>query len=426
MVEAVLRESVACRGRAMLRCGVVLAAVWLSSCAVADQFAPRAVAYNIEAENARDQTLLLNIIRAAYRKPMQFSDLVSVTGTATATGTVGSSLLVGPHQAASASNLSPGVTFAGGPTFTVNTLDTKEFYSGILAPIDKSLVDYYTSIRIPRQVLYTLLFAEIDIDTGTKHIIIPNNPDCQAKWDAFQNVLSSLLDAGLTIRLKRPTNSNFGPILSAHSLSDPEKLADLAKEKIDLVPVKRKSGGPTLYWHAVKDKPQVTFSVDHPQRVLAALATISEKSDNARCAGRRSNRQARLHPWVATAATRTLLPGVTVRIRSIEGVIYFLGEITRFELGLDGENAKPIRPWLCFKKHGDLCDTGKDVLFSLRPPYSGTSISTTYQGQAYSMDVDPSGLNHSAQVLEFVTQLLALSSSSKDLPAPSVVTLIGH
>jgi hypothetical protein len=42
------------------------------------------------------------------------------------------------------------------------------------------------------------------------------------------------------------------------------------------------------------------------------------------------------------------------------------------------------------------------------------------------MPVDPSNTDHSAQVLEFVAQLLALSSSSKDLPAPGVITLIGH
>jgi hypothetical protein len=42
------------------------------------------------------------------------------------------------------------------------------------------------------------------------------------------------------------------------------------------------------------------------------------------------------------------------------------------------------------------------------------------------MPVDPSNADHSAQVLEFAAQLMALSSSSKDLPSPGVVTLIGH
>jgi len=45
--------------------------------------------------------------------------------------------------------------------------------------------------------------------------------------------------------------------------------------------------------------------------------------------------------------------------------------------------------------------------------------------QTYSMPVDPSNADHSAQVLEFAAQLMAASSSSKDLPSPGVVTLMG-
>jgi hypothetical protein len=76
------------------RCVALAAAIWLSGCALADQFGTRAVTYNIESETARDQNIILNVIRAAYRKPMQFTDVGTASGTATATGTVGSSLLI--------------------------------------------------------------------------------------------------------------------------------------------------------------------------------------------------------------------------------------------------------------------------------------------------------------------------------------------
>ncbi|MGD0432578.1 MAG: hypothetical protein ABSA58_15960 [Acetobacteraceae bacterium] len=409
-----------CRG-GTLRNIAMLATVLLSACTLADQFGSRAVNYNIQAENARDQGLLLNIIRAAYRKPMQFSDVTTASGTATATGTIGSSLLLGPHQSASTNSLSPGFTFAGGPTFTMSSLDTKEFYSGILAPISNSLVGYYVSLGIPPQVLYTLLFAEIDVDGFAP---MKNNVARQPQWDTFQYTMNALLDAGLTIELKAP--DNFGPALSARSLSDPAKLAALAKEKIDLVPGKSGKSATPAVWHAVKDDPKPGFCFDNKngsKSVFLASGTI-HIPDSALC-GKEKDESSRTQ--TETLTTKTLLPGLKVRIRSLEGVIYFLGEIVRSQLGLDQTHQDRINPWICFERcTGDRLRMETDTLFSVRPGNPSPSISTTYDNATYSMPVDPSNADHSAQVLEFAAQLMALSSSSKDLPSPGVVTLIGH
>jgi len=64
----------------------------------------------------------------------------------------------------------------------MSSLDTKEFYSGILAPISNSLVGYYVSLGIPPQVLYTLLFAEIDVDGFAP---MKNNVARQPQWTHF-------------------------------------------------------------------------------------------------------------------------------------------------------------------------------------------------------------------------------------------------
>lgn len=401
------------------RCVALAAAIWLSGCALADQFGTRAVTYNIESETARDQNIILNVIRAAYRKPMQFTDVGTASGTATATGTVGSSLLIGPHQSASASSLSPGFTFAGGPTFTMSTLDTKEFYAGILSPIDKSLINYYASIRIPGQVLYTMLVSEIDVDGPAGNVL--NHATTQDEWNSFQQVLNALLDAGLTTELRDP--EYYGPELSARSLSDPAKLAALAKEKIDLVPDKSAKS----VWHAVKDDPKPSFCFDPKTapKTVDLGKQIIRIPDSALCGQHESTKKSGVRP--ETLTSKTLLPGVTVKIRSIEGVIYFLGEIVRSELGLDRKHPVAINPWLRFRTpEGGGWQTDTDILFSLHPGRDAESITTSYDSQTYSMPVDPSNTDHSAQVLEFVAQLLALSSSSKDLPAPGVITLIGH
>ena len=54
----------------------------LTACAVVDQYSGRAVVYNLQAEQAQEQALLLNVVRASLRRPMQFTGLQSITGTA--------------------------------------------------------------------------------------------------------------------------------------------------------------------------------------------------------------------------------------------------------------------------------------------------------------------------------------------------------
>jgi hypothetical protein len=70
--------------RPMMLLGILL----FGSCTAVDEFSPRAVTYNLAAERAQNQTLLLNVVRSALRRPMQFTTVQSVTGTASESGTV--------------------------------------------------------------------------------------------------------------------------------------------------------------------------------------------------------------------------------------------------------------------------------------------------------------------------------------------------
>ena len=64
-------------------------------------------------------------------------------------------------------------------------------------------------------------------------------------------------------------------------------------------------------------------------------------------------------------------------------------------------------------------------LFSVerRRPSRG-EIGVRYEGQAYSIRTDPSGeLDASSRVVQILTDLWALQSSAKDLPAPNLITV---
>jgi hypothetical protein len=66
----------------------------LEGCAVVDQYGSRAIEYNEQTTAAKNSIVLLNILRAAYREPLQFTDVTTVTGTASARGSLSADIPV--------------------------------------------------------------------------------------------------------------------------------------------------------------------------------------------------------------------------------------------------------------------------------------------------------------------------------------------
>ena len=112
----------------------------LTSCAIVDQYSSHAVAYNIEAEQAQEQQLVLNIVRASLRRPMQFTSVTTITGSQTVSANAGLTAPFGPHSTSNTGTF--GASASGGPIFTVPVLDTQDFYRGNAAgypsPTDRS------------------------------------------------------------------------------------------------------------------------------------------------------------------------------------------------------------------------------------------------------------------------------------------------
>ena len=96
-----------------------------------------------------------------------------------------------------------------------------------------------------------------------------------------------------------------------------------------------------------------------------------------------------------------------------------MGELVRTELGLNDGAAVDLRD----PEHsGD--KTVPLYLFQVeqRMPMKG-EISANFHGTTYTVAADPSGADASSQVLAILTDLLALQSSAKSLPAPNVIAI---
>jgi hypothetical protein len=124
----------------------------LASACVADIFGERAVSYNQEAATNKDKTILTNIIRASLGRPLQFTDLTTVSGTASQSLSLAGVFPFAVHRPPTvgvSDTFSPTASLSGGPTFSVANLSTKEFYSGILNSISTQEVAYYVDEGYP-------------------------------------------------------------------------------------------------------------------------------------------------------------------------------------------------------------------------------------------------------------------------------------
>jgi len=197
-----------------------------------DNFSGRAVQYNLEAEQAQDQELLINIVRASLRRPLAFSGVQTVAGTATAQGQISLSWPLRILTGQTSTVLDSGGTVSGGPTFTVGILDTQEFYQGILGPIKGSILDFYYHERYSRTLLFNLFVSEIVIrqpegdETNNqktsppkKVLEIQNYPGRDADLDRFQFLIDYLLNLGLSTEPTEKSTS-FGPLFSPTETSN--------------------------------------------------------------------------------------------------------------------------------------------------------------------------------------------------------------
>lgn len=523
---------------------VVFASFALAGCAIVDKYSERAVEYNLQAEKTQQQNLLLNIVRASLRRPMQFTGLQSITGTASASGSVtggytnahqtpyvGLFPLIGTPgtgtiPSGTTTTLSRVVTgtgsgtasMSGGPTFVVPVLDTQEFYQGILSPVSHQIIDYYVQQGFPPQVLFALFVASVEIiqteGAGCDRFTFRNDVRNDLRFGQFEALGDYLLSSGFTTERVSDT-SQFGPTISAaraRNASDTASMLDAySRASAAGLDIRPETGGglrlqkrsshyrfcfslsstqrPTWLGSLPADaycgNPQPARQVrpvtpsrkaasarssDNCPRVTGAqgsgeggssqfngvklspmfLERIKRLQDASRAAGNNS-----IEEFFPIERFRRGTVTFKFQTRSVEGILYYLGEITRQHLRPESGVARTtqiktglrygsIPPAECEPaRNGGVSETRHDLirlagrghdprsyncenLFVLDEGVSSGSIfSVNYDGATYSVPNDPARAGRSLQVLELVKQLLALNTSAKQLPSSGVISIVG-
>jgi hypothetical protein len=432
------------------RCGLAALSFLLSGCSLVDSFGPRAVEYNQQTADSKSTQILLNVMRAAYTYPLQFTDLSTVTGQAVSQIAVTSSLPFWGARGTSSRlyTFSPGFTFSGGPSFNIANLNSQEFYSGIQTQVDPKIIQHYLFAGYDPRILFPLFISEI----ATDNQVLRNTVTTKEYYYTFYSAILELVNHGLSMEQVKSTTP-VGPILTNAQASDPKLLAGLVSASATSTSTSDSSATLTLkrYVLTQKDDPNLTDSerADLEKRHVSVYYRLVKNTTSYKfCFDLRTSRPYPfgdfseqvgdtptgsikiplgkaygkdvfipiLEPVICGKPTPTDKIGAnaTIKLRSVEEIFLFLGDIARTELGLSGSPPTTLAV--------PVAGFGYLELFRVerRAPTPG-DILATLNDETYVISPDPSGRNASTTVAQLLTDLLALSSSAKSLPAPNVI-----
>jgi hypothetical protein len=171
--------------------GIMLAGT-LGACAAIDSsVAPRYDTVSRSLAEARNESILLNIVRASHDYPLSFSAVSSVIPQMANTTTIGApQFLLGPNPRCvpqptclavppspvrdvifgNSNNASNSVAIQ--TQFTLSTQETKDFYNALLRPVDLYVLSYFIRQGYSRELLFWLFLDSTEIKFGAHGLVL--------------------------------------------------------------------------------------------------------------------------------------------------------------------------------------------------------------------------------------------------------------
>jgi hypothetical protein len=403
-------------------CGA-LVGCFVGGCAAVDTVHPRYETINQSTERARNESILLNIVRASQDAPLNFVAFSSVSGTSqlnagaglptflvgpfapltvptgipTAAGVVQSTIAPpAPQRAFQFNNTTLNASGTATTQFTISMFETRDFYLALLRPVDLPTLNYFIRQGYPRELLFWLFADSIEEIVNGKsygYRYVPGKPEkacntVMGRRKCVADLIEIAVASGLTVETKaidKPTGQEkktsagvyarfcFDPLLQHRN-----ELGDTEEGRAELARLRR------LMW-----------SPAHLPRcrshwVPAATAPGSDET--------------------ATDTLEFEQPGTpvgTVRYRIVTrstfGIYQFLGGIMAA-----GE------------AEGLILTEGKDNSLLTVIPGSGDGCfqDAVYNGQSYCI---PYNAKNTKQIVQLLAQLVALQTSTQDLAITPLV-----
>lgn len=368
-----------------LKAGLVAAALALAGCATQNQIAEQSTKANRAVEEAQNQVLLLNVVRAYKQRPTYLTAISKIAGPiGTATPTAALSLPFGV-DAPRVFNFSPSAR-ADAPNFDVAVLDTHNFMRGFLQPVAPGTLKVYLDQGWPAHLLLSLFIREIRRPDGTA---ITNAPLKRAAFEEFSADLHKLVyGCGLHIE-SRPVK--IGPPLDATTVkANLGTLMAMQKEGMELREVSGRG------YQLQKPNAMPVFAVNKTCNMKLAVAGEDRKQNG----GRDEH---------------------IIVLRSPEAVLNYLGELVRAQL--QGAHGDPRQTYVPQTWPGEHVPESLFVVKTGEPKAGEAVITIEYEDVTYYVPRDPAA-GRSMQALSLLAQLIGLHKNAAELPTTSSVRVI--
>ncbi|WP_299329238.1 hypothetical protein [Parasphingopyxis sp.] len=322
--------------------------------------------YNRVIADTRNEMILLNIVRARYREPTHYSTLSQVSGNISIRSGVSADLggIIDDIDADAGVSLN----ISSSPSFQIVPLNTNQFAGGILRPIEPNVVAIFLGQGWNQHQLAALLIESVTCN-GVEYA---NDLRNESDGTAESGLLSQSDVFGLGFQSGAAREANDAPIATFTPAQ--ASAVNAVLENLD-----------SNYRVTVGENSDGEAQFEIRERVPQELQVTT--GANGVCGG------ARLSPD-------------DYELRSVEGVIYYLGEIVRSGRGLRDDRNR--------------------LIFDVTTGSPGThSIHVEHRGQDWYIGASPEpGGDRSIQVISLISQLIALQTSSDALErSPSTLTI---
>lgn len=432
------------------------AALLLSGCAFTDKYADRAKTYNTESESFYNQVILLNIMRASERMPLQFTDVQTMTGLTTSSASLGFTSPVGGFPAATTRVLSSGVGGGTQTTFTAAVLNSQDFYQGVSSPISAVEASYFVRTVRPSELIFSMLFDRVtiyrdndDCKGKTKRYLLGcslafrNNPRDRQNFELFQATAEYLIRLGFSMESVRVKNREvkweWDGKSTSKATSDTERdenARDLArycfrphlKEVFSLITDDHFICGRELaldFFKRTKDETDQSPTVVLNKDILGVYSELL--TDSLETSGARP-RDPEDDP-IKIRDTLHNFAGKPVRVeltqRSTIDIFNFLGSVVAAEREF-GPGAALIHSGVQSDVAGLPCrSVGQpdcDPLFTLVPDATDGIMAVEYGGRTLHVSGNRKASGYTGYALAILKQILGLNTSSKNVPTPAIIT----
>lgn len=384
----------------------------VSACAATTPTSKVAVDYNRIFAKARNEVLITNILRASAREPLQFSAMGSVTGGVRNTGSLSLSV---PSLIGGATILSPELTVNEGinPTVSIVPLSNKEFTEGIMKPVTLDEINYFINQGWDQELILELVVGGIVCPDGK---VVFSRGEQGADYEKFAQMFAS------AERLPPP--------------SDPKTVRMSANDALALVKAGVGGGRTVEKFEPVMEKGHATQFVDvtidaDPAQELTGLRTGSVCA--AHLGGGR-NGSAAGPTLVAIAAAKGKDQGKVI-LRSVEAIVYFLGETQWFRWRDHGcGSASDDWPYYVRKRmvngverseHRTLMRIDRACQGQLAP--TNAFVQTHFNDETYYLlrQANAGESDRSLSTLSLLDELIALQTSESSIAAGAPIIAIG-